>query len=387
MNLALLAPWGLAALAALALPVLLHLVRRLELERTEFAALRWIGERVRPRRRLRVERPWLLLLRLVLLAALALLLAQPVAVQPGSTRAPWLVVAPGVDRTSALATAATAGREAHWLAPGFPALGEAPPPGRPAIASLLRELDARLPPGDTMAVLLPQTLAGLDAERLRFSRPVEWQVVPGRAPDAGATRSPIVLAVRYPPGADAALAFLRAAVAAWNVREPGRYTLDAAPAGTPLPAATDWLAWLAVDLPAPLQDWVEAGGSVLLTGQAGRAGQVTWRGADGRVLARNRRIGAGRELALAGSLSPSDLPLVLEPSFADRLREALAPPAPPGSADAASVRPLARPAADAAKALPARDSRPLDSWLALLVAVLFVLERLVATRARAGRAP
>jgi hypothetical protein len=37
--------------------------------------------------------------------------------------------------------------------------------------------------------------------------------------------------------------------------------------------------------------------------------------------------------------------------------------------------------------LPASAARPLDSWLALLVALLFVLERLVATQARPERAP
>ena len=62
MTLALLAPLGLAALAALALPLLIHLVRRLQLVDTEFAALRWISPRAQPRRRLRFERPWLLLL-------------------------------------------------------------------------------------------------------------------------------------------------------------------------------------------------------------------------------------------------------------------------------------------------------------------------------------
>ena len=45
MTLALLAPLGLAALAALALPLLIHLVRRLQLVDTEFAALRWISPR------------------------------------------------------------------------------------------------------------------------------------------------------------------------------------------------------------------------------------------------------------------------------------------------------------------------------------------------------
>src|SRR5690606_7866263 len=60
MNLVLLLPAGLVALGALLVPVLIHLVRRMELRRTDFAALRWLGERARPRRRVRVERPWLL---------------------------------------------------------------------------------------------------------------------------------------------------------------------------------------------------------------------------------------------------------------------------------------------------------------------------------------
>src|SRR5580765_3972565 len=117
MSVALLAPLGLAALAALALPLLIHLVRRLELTTTEFAALRWISERVRPQRRLRFERLWLLLLRLALLAVLALLLARPAWHGDAISARPWVVVAPGVALADARAATGAIDAEWHWLAP------------------------------------------------------------------------------------------------------------------------------------------------------------------------------------------------------------------------------------------------------------------------------
>ncbi len=78
MSFGLLLPAGLAALFALLLPLLLHLHRRTEQQPAMFAALRWLQGRQRPQRRIRFEEWPLLALRLLLLAALALLVAQPV---------------------------------------------------------------------------------------------------------------------------------------------------------------------------------------------------------------------------------------------------------------------------------------------------------------------
>jgi hypothetical protein len=101
-------------------PLLIHLVRRLQLIDTEFAALRWISSRAQPRRRVRFERPWLLLIRLALLALLALLLARLVSLAPSAdTSADWIAVAPGADLGAARTRIGT-GSEWHWLAPGFP---------------------------------------------------------------------------------------------------------------------------------------------------------------------------------------------------------------------------------------------------------------------------
>ena len=72
----LLAPLGLAALAALIVPLLIHLHRRTEEVPVDFAALRWLDILTRPRSRIRFEEWLLLALRLLLVALLGLLLAQ-----------------------------------------------------------------------------------------------------------------------------------------------------------------------------------------------------------------------------------------------------------------------------------------------------------------------
>jgi len=384
MNLVLLAPLGLVALAALALPLLIHLVRRLELTQTEFAALRWVAERVRPRRRLRFERPWLLLLRLALLALLALLLARPMLTAPGAPARRWVVVAPGVERSTAQAAVGTLDADWHWLAPGFPRLDDAAPAAAIPISSLLRELDADLPAGSALSVVVPQELAGLDGERPRLAHALDWHVVPGRMQDVAAPTpaTPTRLVVRYAVDAKAAQTYLRAAVAAWNQREPHRYELDAGPASAPIPSDAAWLVWLAPPTSA-LTQWIERGGIALTANNADSEGEPVWRDDHGRVLARRHVAGHGQTIALTGVFAPSDLPILLDAAFPDRLLSVFAgaPPAPTRAS--AAARPLhdAGIASGAAQSLAA--ARPLDAWLALLIAGLFLLERAVATRARA----
>ena len=96
MNLAFLLPAAFAALAALLLPLLIHLARRSEQRPTDFAALRWLRAKPKPRRRIRFDEWPLLVARLLLLAALVLLLARPVLFGSAGD-APWVAVVPGVD--------------------------------------------------------------------------------------------------------------------------------------------------------------------------------------------------------------------------------------------------------------------------------------------------
>src|SRR5690606_29881656 len=219
MNPVLLLPAGLAALAALALPLLVHLSRRQQQRPTVFAALRWLQARPRPRRRLRFDERWLLAVRLLLVALVALLLAQPALRDVADLRARLLVV-PGVE-TAAIA-AARDGREldARWLAPGFPSLDAEPPAGRFATASLLREFDATLPPGAPLTVLVPERLAGMDAARLRLVREVEWRIAAGEGSsdpaDAAADVEAPTIAIRHEAAHRDGARYLRAAALAWR---------------------------------------------------------------------------------------------------------------------------------------------------------------------------
>jgi hypothetical protein len=383
MSIALLAPLGLVALVALALPLLIHLVRRLELTTTEFAALRWIGERLRPQRRLRFERPWLLLLRLVLLALLALLLARPVWQGAAPSARPWVVVAPGVALTDARAAAGGIDAEWHWLAPQFPHADAAVAVTEVPLASLLRELDAELPAGTALTVIVPDQLAGLDGERARLSRSVDWRIVPGRMTEAASPPADrIRVAARYARETEASLRYLRAAVAAWNQTEPGRYELDAQPADVPIAEATNWLVWLAPPAPA-LTRWLAQGGAALVANDADTNGEPLWRDAAGRVLATVVVDGGSRRIALRGALAPADLPLLLDAEFPDRLRAAFVGAAPaPTRAQAASVRPRADAGMTAVSARSPTSAHALDTWLAALIAGLFLIERFVATQRR-----
>lgn len=387
MNFALLAPAGLAALAALALPILVHLLRRPEQRVTPFAALRWLSEMTRPRQRLRLRRWLLLAARLALLACLALLLARPVRFGVTGTGADWVVVAPGITRAEALALGAGAEAQWHWLAPDFPGIDTTPSEAAPAhsagLPSLLRELDATLPGAARLTVVVPETLDGLDAERVRLGRDVRWLVQPtgGLAADGPApAKAPIHVLVRHDPAHAGEVAPLRAAIRAWNVAEPGRYTLEVASLEAPLPTGAGWLFWLGSELPPEVMAWVNRGGVVMTTARPEAPGATLWQAETGQVRLRVQNQGRGRLLALATPLAPAALPELSQADFSRRLREAMAgPSAAPDAALARDVTPLKR------EAFSLRTGVPLDSVLALAIAMLFLLERFLAGRVSPAR--
>lgn len=384
MSFALLSPLGLAALAALVVPIVIHLVRRLELRTTEFAALRWISERIRPRRRLRFERPWLLLLRLALLALLAVLLARPVLTQPPSAQASRVLVAPGSDLAAARAAVSSGNADWRWLAPGFPAIETPAPSTGIPVASLLREADAALPAGATLAVVVPEQLSGLDGERPVLARAVDWHVVPGRMPsdDATPTTAKVEIAVRYAPSAEASLKYLEAAIAALNTSAPRTYALDVEPQNTPIPNSTHALVWLGAEPTPAVTAWIEAGGTAIVDHQPRATGAPAWRDADGNAIARVAPSGRGRIVTLVPAFSPHDLPALLDADFPAHLRDLLEGAAsPPTRASAQAMQPRTGAAAAGIAATPA-STKPLDPWLALAIALLVLVERVVAMRTR-----
>lgn len=433
MNLALLLPAGLAALAALLLPLLVHLARRGETRLTDFAALRWLAGKPRPRRRLRFDERLLLALRLLLLAALALLLAQPVLLgRPDRT--PWIVAAPGVPAAAVRDAAGGGEARLRWLAPGFPPLDAQAPSAQQPLASLLRELDATLPAGAPLTVLVPEVIDGADAQRPRLSRAVTWQVAPGAA---APTADPIVaaaaaapsLALRHAPDAPG-LRFLRAVDVAWRAadnagansapsrpddagedngkrgdrapnardavtartasvappRSEAATALDIGDIAKPLPAGTRALAWLAPGpLPAAVRDWIRAGGRALLSSDAAapelRVAAPLWRDDAGGALVEGVALGRGRLMRFTRPLTPAAMPQLLEPDFPARLRALFEDPPP------APARVAARDYAPTTGLAPFPETpRPLAPWLVALVAALFALERWLASGPRRGNA-
>ena len=384
MSLALLLPMALAALAALALPLLVHLVRRTEEKPVLFAALRWLRAADAPRQRRRFDEWLLLLLRLLLLALLALWLAQPV-LQGHRDLRPWLLVVPGAD--PALAPAMDEDTQRRWLAPGLPALDAPMPRDAASLASLLREADAGIPPEAPVTVLVPERIVRTDAQRPRLSRELDWRVVPGVQAGDGAANPPLQVAVRSDAAHADALRYLRAAHLAWSAqartaRQPVP-TLDAQATDAPLAREATHALWLSsAAVPAAVLDWTRAGGTLLLANEAPLDGidmgdaDVAWRGGDGQPLAQATMLGHGRVLRMLLPWTPASMPLLLEPDFPQALRTALDDAAPVAThAFAAVWAPLTGAMGHEPEPL------PLQPWLALLLALLLGIERIVAMRA------
>ena len=389
MNLAPMLPAGLAALAAVLLPLLIHLARRSEQRPTPFAALRWLRAKPRPRRRVRFDEWPLLIARLLLLCLLALLLSRPVLHGAPDTR-PRVLVAPGIEPAAAREAVTAGDARWHWLARGFPpveATGSPPrdmPPASPS--SLLREFDGNLDPGAPLTVVVPARLDGVDAQRPRLSREVDWRVLPSNggasqeAPpaNAGTARVP---AIRFASSHEAAARTLQAAIDAW---QPAGHSVavEVAALSQPLAAGTRQAIWLAAEaVPPALQDWVSAGGTLLVASEAPVVGAtrpaVVLRDRRGRPLVESRAMGEGRMLRFTRALTPAAMPELLEGAFPGQLRGVFdAAPRAPARVASVHHRPLA--GAPAQSMLP----RELSPLVLLLIALVFLIERWMATSAR-----
>jgi len=387
MGFGLLLPAALAALSALALPLLLHLARRSEQRPTPFAALRWLYQRPRPRQRLRFDDWPLLLLRLLLLALLALWLAQPVWREH---RAPVRVVAivPGVVADADVADAADS--ERRWLVPGFPLIDAATPAPAPdpdaTLSSLVRELDADLPAEIALTVVVPPVLDAVDAQRIVLGRAVDWRIAgaaSSTSTSAPADPGPTPLAIRHDGSQPDALRILRATALAWQP-EATPATLDIAD-GDGLPDGDVPLAWMrAGPMPVALRDWIAQGGTALLGDTTDSDGievwTPLWRDADGAVTLEAAQLGAGRALRVTRPLAPASLTAALDGAFPKSLLAAMRPAPAPTQVDAASHAPTRGSVGAAAPR--AVDVRDLRDVLALLIGCVFLLERWLATTRR-----
>lgn len=381
MSVGLLAPAALAALIALLVPLLLHLARRDATRPTPFAALRWLRERPKPRRRLRFDDWPLLLVRLLLLALLAVWLAWPV-LHGETAPARWTVVVPGVADAT-LPRAEDGAPAPRWLAPGFPEIGRESAPARDgaSVASLLRELDMTLPADTALTVRVPDTIDGADGGRVVLSRPVDWQIVAGSGSDVDvAPVPPPRLDVFGIAADDPALRVLRAVARAWRPDDADALRIanaDEAPRADAIPV---W--WGESATPAALR--TQTAGRVLLLGPAVPREEIDWQplqqDADGAPLFERATCGTVICVRFAQAVDPATMPVLLDPGFPSRLRDLLQPPPAPQRIAAADLTPST--GADAWPPTP-RDLRP---WWALLAALVFALERWMAAAPRRNRA-
>jgi hypothetical protein len=372
MSLSLLWPAGLLAGLALLGPLLIHWLPRRQSRPRPFAALRFIGQHAPPRQQRRLAEWPLLLLRLLLLAVLALWLALPLWRNWPGLGLHWRAVWPGAD-PAALAALPSADRSV-WLAPGLPeADGQSAMPGSQHSASLLRELAARLPKGDRLSVALPRVLSGLDAQALRLAREVSWEIVDPAARET-ATPVPRRLSLRIEPGSEPGR-WLEAALAAWAADPLLASVIDRGNAQQAIPADAEAVLWIG-NAPAPR--W-EAGPVPLLQIADSTSPSSTIEPLSGLPVQRLAGLGA----RLAAPLAPQTLPAVLDPDFPQRLHHLLFQRFPqPDQAPAEAVRPQVDPTRLAPEPL------PLQPWLALLAALLFLVERWLASgRRRFGTLP
>ncbi|HBK57729.1 MAG TPA: hypothetical protein DDZ76_15810 [Xanthomonadales bacterium] len=425
MSLAFLA--GLWALAGLAVPLAIHLIRRNQSRVVDFAAMRWLRADPRPRRRLRVRRPWLLAVRLLLITLLALLLAG-LSDRLWPSAGAWQVVVPGVaDAVLAELRADSPSEvEARWLAPGFPSIDQ-PMPDPAASASLLRELDARLPPEARLMVWLPDHLAGLDGVRPMLSRGVEWRVV-AAAPRRLDVSADVGAGSVRPSGSDrlgasliafdharaAERRYLHAALTALAVgdrSESAPMAAEPAIAGSgvgsewpladtdadldlPALAGIEVLFWLS-DRPWPsaIDDWLRGGGRILhsptensplsntpFAGEGGRPPasdcDPIWHSRRTGATVCRFPVGAGRVVRLSVPLTSDRLPELVEPDFPELLSRWLSAAQPaPSLGPATAFRPSTGGPA------PHPIEQRLDHWLILLIALVFLVERWLASSA------
>lgn len=387
MSLAFLIPAALAALGALLIPLAIHLARRSEQRPTAFAALRWLRQKPKPRHRIRFDEWPLLIVRLLLVALMALLLARPV-LHGGQSHAPYVAVAPGVDLAKARAAFESPQARWHWLAPGFPEVEAMPGAAHASLPSLLRELDADLPEEVALTVFVPERIDHADGRRIVLSRKIDWRVMPGALPADTASKASVApsLVVRHAADRATAARYLRAASLAWQPTG-SNSKVDSASTDQPLPSDAKQLAWLAAgDVPPQVRDWARNGGTLLLDVDAKLADVSTWtslwRNESGEALIEGAAYGRGRVLRFTRTLAPQAMPQLLDATFPQRLRDALEPPAAsPSRVLSAEHAPLT---GGPTFPISPRDVQP---WLALLIALVFLLERWLATSSRRAVAP
>lgn len=433
-----LSPLWLAALAALAIPVLIHLRRQRIGRRIQVGSVRHLAGAAMPRRRrLRLRDPWLLALRCAILTQVTLALAEP-AVPRTERPVSWVLVAPSLLADSAilrsdplLDSLRRAGAAVRALAAGFPAADLRQPIARAAASadlwSLLGAADEALPAGSGIVAVVPAELSLARGRRPVLATHVTIRQAPRPAGDTvviegswirhdsvfrvvgsrygGGMRRRIEAAPRT--GGDTSLASLdsvtiRIAAAADRTEDAGylRAAFGAASdlfgAGLPIEVMSsatfdpkrvhsgDWTAWLDTTPPPTLQGTAltDAGPGVPRTSDGATATPAA--DALGRPLLKRRGSDA---YTFSGRFHPRFGDLVLRDAFPELIARFWSAAALGiGATPARDLRSIAPSQLEPARGAPHAASSGLRSLRTLLLAAaacLFLVERWLAHRRRA----
>ena len=312
-------PLWLLGLAAIAVPIAIHLRGKRVGRVVRVGSVRWLAgvpAAWAPARR--VRRIPLLLLRCAVLVALSLALARPYLRASGGEA--WVLVAPEVASQVSLDSLRQLGT-VRLLARGLPSIDRVPPDSTPQptdVWSLLREADAAAPAGVRLVVVAPGTVAYLRGVRPELSHAVEYVAVPADSVRPADRRTGGPVTIYFAPGYEDDARYLSLAFRAAAMTRGVTEAVSVLPATDSLPdVATPWVAWLGGSgAPDALQRWLEQGTSILTDGDTSATSdgdRVVWRGPAGEPLL----LARGLHYRLRGRFHPSTLPAVLTPDFAE----------------------------------------------------------------------
>ena len=268
------APAWLAALGALAVPLAIHLWSHRARRPVRIGSIRLLaGVPPAARRAVRLRDPWLLALRLAMLAALALSLADPYWTRRDARPGTWALLSEEALADSALIDSLRdAGAELRLLEDG----------SLPNYWSLLAEADRLAPPGTRFVVATPLVADRFRGPRPAISAPVTWREVGaatprGAPPTAQPPRRVVILADAA--HADDARYFAAAIQAAAQTTGLAADVTRGSPQDASARATgADWILWLATAGAVPAVSgpvvpvWSDARGAPLLSvAREGRA--------------------------------------------------------------------------------------------------------------------
>lgn len=362
-------PLGLAALATLLVPILIHLARRRPEHPIRVGSLRHLSAGLAPRRaRSRISEPWLLAARMLLLATLAAFLARPFI-----RRAPL----PNAPVSLLLVPSALPEDSLRLLFPASDSLLAAGAELRRLpmadLWSEIAELDADLPDGSSLAVAAPLHL------RVAGSRPairstVSLHRLPSAASFALPARPRESLSVTIAADSSHRIAAERAAAAFRAVAELRGDSLVLTE-GAALPVGESWIVWLADSEPTPAHLAAVRAGATLFTGAGGETAH-----AGGAVTI--EPLARGRIITASWLETPS-----LDGSFPELIAQTWPEPSALAPTETAPRR-ISNRQLLPERAAPPRTTEPrteLGRALLAFAFVLFLLERWLAHRP--ARAP